>query len=110
MKYVNLTLGLTTLALATASAATHYSFTLDSSKRVGDTQLQAGEYKIEVAEGKAIFKNGKTVVEVPAAVQTGDTKYSLTSYQSVDSKIIEIDLRGTNTKIVFAPVPVAATK
>jgi len=95
------TLALATLALAAASAASHYTLNLDSTQFAGDKELKAGEYKVEVSGDKAIFKSGKTVIEVPAALQKGDHKYSLTTYQSIDKKIQEIDLGGTTSKIVF---------
>jgi hypothetical protein len=107
MKFMKLTLTLATFALAVASAASHYNLTLDSAQWAGDKQLKAGDYKVEVVGDKAVFTSGKTVVEVPATVQKSDRKYSLTSYQASDSKIQEIDLGGTNTKIVFGSTAAA---
>jgi hypothetical protein len=102
MKFTKLTVSLATLALAVASAASsHYNLTLDSAQWVGDKQLKAGDYKVEISGDKAVFKSGKTVVEVPATLQTNGQKYMHTSYASVDSKIKEIDLGGTNTKIML---------
>ena len=102
MKFKKLTLTVATLGLAVASAASHYSLKLSTAIAVGDKQLKPGDYQVELVGDKAVFKNGKTVVEVPATVQKNDTTYSVTSYQSKDSKIEEIDLGGTNTRIVFA--------
>jgi hypothetical protein len=96
------TLAIATLALAAASAASHYTLNLDSTQFAGDKELKPGEYRVELAGDKAIFKSGKTVVEVPATVEKSEHKYALTTYQSVDKKIQEIDLGGTTTKIVFA--------
>jgi len=101
MKYMKLTL-LAALALGVASAAT---LQLDNAQWAGDKQLKPGTYKVEVVGDKAVFTSGKTVVEVPATVQTNDKKYSHTSFSAVDSKIFEIDLGGTNTKIVLGPAP-----
>ncbi|SRR5579871_6438770 len=102
MKFTKLTLTLATFALAVASAASsHYNLRLDSAQWVGDKQLKPGNYKIEVSNDKAVFKTGKTVVEVPATVQQANQKYVRTSYASVNSKITEIDLGGTTTKIVL---------
>jgi len=96
------TITLATLALAVAgSAASHYTLTLSSAQMAGDKELKAGEYRVEMVGDKAVFKAGKTVIEVPAAVQTAEHKFGATSYQSVDKKIQEIDLGGTTTKIVF---------
>jgi hypothetical protein len=97
------TFALATLVLAAASAASsHYTLTIDSAQFAGDKELKAGEYKVEVVGDKAVFKSGKTVVEVPATLQKGDKKYALTTYQSTDKKIQEIDLGGTTSKIVFS--------
>ena len=101
MKFMKLTLTLATFALAVASGASHYNLKLDSAQWAGDQQLKAGDYKVALVGDKAVFTSGKTVVEVPATLQKNDKKYSLTSYQATDSKIQEIDLGGTNTKIVF---------
>src|SRR5580693_9121828 len=100
MKFVKLTLMLGTFALAVASAA-HYNLKLDSAQWAGDKQLKPGDYKLEIVGDKAVFTSGKTVVEVPATVQQNSKKFSLTTYQASDSKIQEIDLGGTTTKIVF---------
>ena len=108
MKCFNLTLALATLALGVASAASHYNLQLGTAQWAGDKQLKPGDYKVEIVGDKAVFRNGKTVVEVPATVQTSDKKFSLTSYQAVDSKITEVDLGGTNTKIVLTPASGAA--
>jgi len=109
MKSTKLTLTLATLALAVASAASsHYGLTLSTAQWVGDKQLKPGDYKVEITGDKAVFKSGKTVVEVPATVQKSDQKYLHTSYASVDSKITEIDLGGTTTKVVFGS-PTAGT-
>src|SRR5579863_2163335 len=105
MKCVKFALGLTTLALGLVSAASHYNLNLDSAQWAGDKQLKPGSYRVELMDGKAVFKAGKTVVEVPATTQTADRKFLLTSYQSVDSKIVEIDLGGTNTKVVLGSAP-----
>lgn len=102
MKFTKLTLTLATLALGVASAASsHYNLTLDTPQWVGDKQLKAGDYKVELTGDKVVFKTGKTVVEVPATVQKSDQKYLHTSYASQDSKIKEIDLGGTTTKVIF---------
>lgn len=103
MRFMKLTLALGTLALA-ATAASH-SVKLETAKSAGDKQLKPGIYKVEVVGDKAVFTSGKEVVEVPVTVQTAAKKYSLTSVQSLDSKITAIDLGGTTTKIVFGSVP-----
>ena len=101
MKFMKLTLTLAAFGLAVASAASHYSLKFDTAIWAGDKQLKPGDYQVELVGDKAVFKTGKTLVEVPATVQKNDTTYSVTSYESKDSKIEEIYLGGTNTRIVF---------
>jgi hypothetical protein len=108
MKFMKLTLGLAVLALGVASAASSYSFKLYGSVWVGGTQLKAGEYKVEMQGDKAVFKSGKSVVEVPATLGNSDKKYTFTSVVSEDSKLLEIDLGGTSAKILLSPTAQAA--
>jgi hypothetical protein len=97
-----------TLALMVASAAENtYHFTLQEPASVNGTALQPGDYKIQVQGDKAILKYGKkTVIEAPAKLETADHKYSDTSVDldSANSKtrISEIHIGGTKTRIVFA--------
>jgi len=108
MKLTKLTLGLAVLALGVASAASSYSFKLSDSVWVGGTQLKAGEYKVEMQGDKAVFKSGKSVVEVPATLGNSDKKHAFTSVVSEDSKLLEIDLGGTSAKIVLSPTAQSA--
>jgi hypothetical protein len=103
MKLMKLTFGFTALALGVASAASSHSVNLKSPVTIGSTQLQAGQYKVEMQGGKAVFKMGKSVVEVPAALGTSDKKYSSNAIVTSGTKLIEIDLGGTTEKIVFSP-------
>jgi hypothetical protein len=103
MKFTNVIIGLSTLALGIASAASGYTVTFSDTVWIGATQLKAGEYKVEMQGDKAVFKNGnKTVAEIPASLGTNDQKYKHTSFSSTGSKIREIDLGDTKSKIVFA--------
>ena len=92
--------GLGTFALAVASAGS-YNLTLLDPASVGDAKLKAGAYKVEVVGDKAVFKMGKEVVEVPATIEKADSKFKYTSVDLADSKLKEIRLGGTDTKIVF---------
>lgn len=103
MKFKKLTFGLATVALGIASAASSYSVKINESMSIGGTQLKAGEYKVEVVGDKAVFKLGKSVVEVPATLGKSDRKYAYTELVSTNSKLTEIDLGGTTTKILFSP-------
>ena len=108
MKSIKMSLALAAFAVASVSAASHYNLKLDTAQWAGDKQLKAGEYSVQVVGDKAVFSSGKTTVEVPATVQTNDKKYSHTSFSAVDSKIVEIDLGGTNTKLVLSPATAGA--
>ena len=101
MKFTKVTFGLATLALGIASAASSYTVKLYDSMWIGGTQLKAGEYKVEMQNDKVLFKMGKNVTEIPATFGTNDKKYGSTSFVSENSKVVEIDLGGTTSKILF---------
>jgi hypothetical protein len=105
MKLKTVVFSLSMFAAGIASAASAgYSITLYDPISVGTTQLKAGEYKVEMQGDKAVFKmGGKTIAELPATMGTSDKKYMYTSLSSKDSKLSEIDLAGTKSKILFAP-------
>jgi hypothetical protein len=103
MKFMKLTFGLGTLALGIASAASSYSVKINESMSIGGTQLKAGEYKVEMVGDKALFKIGKSVVEVPATLGKSDRMYPYTALVTENSKIVEIDFGGTTAKILFSP-------
>lgn len=103
MKLTNLVFSLATLALGIAGAASTYNVKFYQPVWIGATELKPGDYKIEMQGDKAVFKSGKSSIEVPATMEKSDKKYNFTSFTSADSKISEIDLGGTATKIVFGP-------
>jgi hypothetical protein len=94
-----------TLALAIASAASSYHFSIFQSSFVAGKELKPGDYKIELNGDKATIKAGKQTVEAAVKVESGTEKFSETSvrYGSTDGKMIvqEIRLGGTKTKLVF---------
>ena len=102
MTITKLAFGLTTFALAAASAASSYSVSFASPVWVGGTKLNAGQYKVEVGTDKATFKSGKSVVELPVTIEKNARKFNLTTSTVSDSKVKEIDLGGTTTKLMFA--------
>jgi hypothetical protein len=73
---------------------------------VGSTQLRPGEYQVEVADQKAVFRNGKIEGQAPVKVEATDVKYGSTTvrFSNGDGKmhIQEIHLGGTKTKLVFS--------
>jgi hypothetical protein len=102
MKITALKLSLATLVLgAAAIAASSYDVKLYAPVSIGATNLKAGDYKVEMQGDKAVFKSGKNVIEVPATMGTSDQKFGFTSLLTTDSKLREIDLGGTKSKIVF---------
>ena len=103
MKSIKLTIGLTVLALGLASAASSHSFDLKKTVTIGSTQLQPGPYRVEMQGDKAVFKTGKSVVEVQATLGKGDQKFGTTGIVTNGAQLVEIDLGGTTDKIVFSP-------
>lgn len=93
------------LALGIASAKT-YTVTLFQPSLLAGTELKPGEYRVEVQDGKVIFRSGKLRVEAPVKVETAETKFSATSVRYANgggtaSRIQEIRLGGTNLRLVF---------
>ncbi len=90
--------------LAIASAKS-YTVTLGQPAVLGATQLQPGDYKVEVVGDKAVVRNGKIDAEAPVKVETNNTKYPYSSMRLTQegdrTRISEIRLGGTNTKLVF---------
>jgi hypothetical protein len=101
MKLFKLSLGLVTLALGVASAASSYKVTIPSDTWAGDTQIKAGNYKVTIAGNQAVFTMGKQTVQVPASVEKSTSKFSDTMLEASGTKLQAIDLGGTETKIVF---------
>jgi hypothetical protein len=99
-----LMLAFATLALAIASADT-YRVTLLQRSVVAGTELKPGEYKLVVNDGKVVISKGKTSVETAVKVENSGSKFSSTSVRYTNgegkSKIQEIRLGGTTTKLVF---------
>jgi hypothetical protein len=101
MKFMKLTFGIAALALGVASAASSYSVKIYDTLTIGGNQFKPGDYKVEMKDNKVTFKMGKSVVEVPATFATNDRKYESTTFVSENSKVIELDLGGTTTKVMF---------
>jgi hypothetical protein len=101
MNLKRLMFGLGILALGVASAASSYEVTITQPTWAGATELKPGVYKLAVQGSNAVFTSGKTVVEAPVSVEKIDHKVQSTEVQSSDSKIREIRLGGTTTKLIF---------
>jgi hypothetical protein len=108
MKLTKKLLSLTVFAIGVASAASSHNVTVYAPVWVGSTEVKAGEYQVQVDNGKAIFKNNKNkkdVVEVPAAVETSDKKFSATALNTTTTngkaKLEAIEIGGSKTRIVM---------
>jgi hypothetical protein len=94
--------GLGTVALAVASATGSSRVDLNQPAWVGNTQLKPGSYKVEIQGSTAVFTDGKTVVKAPVTVEKSDHTVSLTEVETTaGSKITEIRLGGTSTRLIF---------
>jgi hypothetical protein len=105
MKMSKLMLSFGTLALAIASAASSYHFSIFETSIVGGQELKPGDYKLELSGDKAMIKVGKQVVQATVKVEDGTEKFPETSvrYATTNGKMMvqEIRLGGTHTKLVF---------
>jgi hypothetical protein len=91
------------LGLAVASAKT-YTVTLYQAAKLGSMELKPGEYRVEVVDQKAVFRNGTVHGEAPVKVETGDTRFNSTSVRLVGDgtpQINEIRIGGTKTLLKF---------
>jgi len=109
MKFKRLAFAVATVALGVASAASSYKVKLEAPLSIGSTELKAGEYKVEMQGDKAVFKTGKTVIEVPATTGKSEHKYYRTSVVTEGSKLQEIDFGGTTESILFNANGISAT-
>ena len=103
-----LTLLLMTVALGVVTAAGQsYKFEITSPTWVGNTELQEGNYRIEMNGDKAIIREGHDVVaEVPAMMEHNATKYNYSSlsvsHADANKPMLdEVRVGGTDTKIVI---------
>jgi hypothetical protein len=93
------------LGLGAWAGGKTYTVTLYDPAMAGATELQPGEYKLDVDNDKAVIHKGKLSAENPVKIETAGEKYGATSLLLVkgDGKlhIKEIHLGGTKTKLVF---------
>jgi hypothetical protein len=88
-----------TLAFAASST---FKVNLLQDSTIEGKAIKAGEYKVSVENGNAIFKQGKDMIEVPAHEETQTNKVSSTVLQYQNgTNLQEIRLGGTHTRIVF---------
>lgn len=101
MKLGKLSLGLATLALGVASAASSYKVTIPADTWAGDTQLKAGDYKVVVEGNQATFVHGKQSIQVPATMEKNTNKAPETTLETSGTKLQAIDIGGSTMKIVI---------
>jgi hypothetical protein len=97
----NVLLGFVTAALAVASAAGSYKVTFYQPVTINGTELKAGDYKLELNNGMAVIKQGKTMTEAPVKVETENQKFSRSSVRINGTQVEEIRLGGTSMRLVF---------
>src|SRR5215475_494902 len=95
------------LSSLTIVSAKSYEIILSGPTKAGSLELKAGQYRLKVDGGNAIFTdiNSAKSFTTPVKVETTEKKYDDTRVQtskdgSVD-KIEEIDLGGSKTKLGF---------
>jgi hypothetical protein len=93
------------LAASALANAKSFSVTLFQPSIVGGSELQPGEYKLDLNESKVVIHSGKKSAEADVKVENGDQKFSSTTvrYQNGDGKyrVTEIRLGGTKMKLLF---------
>jgi hypothetical protein len=104
MKKTLFALALSALALGSASAK-QYTITLFRPAVVAGTEVNPGEYRIDVTGDKITLKGSKVNAECNAVVETSADKYLTTAvrYEERDGKfhVKEIRIGGTDKKVVF---------
>jgi len=83
------------------ASATTYNVTLLQPTTIHGTQLKPGEYKLDVENGKAVFRHGKKTAEAPAKVANADQKFKDTKFIYESGSLHEIDLGGSNVRVVL---------
>ncbi len=92
---------------ASMLSAKSYSIHLSDPCTVGNTQLKAGDYKLNLEGSKAVFSEGndKKVVEAAVKVEDSSAKFTNTaidtSNASGKTRLEAIELGGTKSRIVF---------
>ena len=109
MNLARLMVGLGTVALAVASAAGSSRIDFNQPTLVGNTQLKPGSYKLAVQGSTAVFTSGKTVIQAPVTVEKTDHNVSVTEVVTSGSKITEIRLGGTSTRLIFKDATTGGT-
>jgi VWFA-related protein len=100
----------TKLSLASLDPSTSYSVSVSSDVLAVDTQISAGNYKLTMDGGKAVFSSAKQSIQVAASgVEKGSVRFGANMLEVSGSKLQAIDLGGTDLKILFTPPAPAST-
>lgn len=101
------TLALASMTVAGAKGAKSYDVVIPASSTIANHQLKAGDYKMKLDGGNAVFTEVETGKKftVPAKVENGAKKFNVTAVGSEkkgDTDQIEsIELGGTTTTVAF---------
>jgi hypothetical protein len=98
----NIVLGFASIALAVVSAANSYHVTFYQPVMIHGSELQPGDYKLELNGTTATIKQGKTEAQAPVTIQNDDgRKFLQTSVFLHGMQVEEIRIGGTHTRVVF---------
>ena len=95
---------LSAISLAAVSAAdrgSKFEVNLYQTTVVNGTAFKAGEAKVELADGKAVLKQGKLTAEIPVKVEMAKDKFAQTRIAYREHQITDISVGGTNKHILF---------
>jgi hypothetical protein len=99
-----LLLAFAVIGLVVANAKT-YGIDLYQPAMLGSIELAPGHYDVDVADMKAVFRNGRIHGEAPVKMEDADMKYNRTSVVLANNggqmHIQEIHIAGTKVKLVF---------
>jgi hypothetical protein len=102
-------LGLVILGIGVVSAATNTKVVFQNDVAINGSIVKAGEYKVEVNDGLATLKQGKTVLEAHVKLEENASKFSDTTVKLSGKDVDEIRIGGTRTRVVFEG-PATASK
>jgi hypothetical protein len=88
-------------AIGLVNAANNYSVTFYNPVVVNGTTLKPGDYSLEIKENTAIIKQGKVMAQAPVKIENSDKKFSSNTVRLSGTRIEEIRLGGTHTRLVF---------
>jgi hypothetical protein len=97
-------MGIGVLALSGLAGMAHaetYKVEIPEPVKIGDQQLKAGNYKLDVDGGKATFKTGRQTFEVPVTVSENTHKPRTTELWMHKSQLIEVHPKNTTVRLLI---------